>query len=184
MRAQLPHLNEKIGGRLSGVQHRFRPWFIVWILVMWCLLMGELTVANVVGGVLVGLAVTYLLPLPAMPVGGLDISWGLLFRFIGVWLWDFVVASLKVAWLAIRPADPPRTAILTAPMRVDNEFVLALAVFLYNLQPGGTVTDIDSAGRMLTVHIFAADNKPDIERALGSIGKLERAMIAIFERSV
>ena len=23
--------------RFSGIKHRFRPWFMVWIIVMWCL---------------------------------------------------------------------------------------------------------------------------------------------------
>ena len=32
----------------------FRPWFIVWITLMWCLLMGEFTWANIISGLLVG----------------------------------------------------------------------------------------------------------------------------------
>ena len=41
--------------RFAGLRYRFRPWFTVWITVMWCMLMGEITVGNVVGGLLVAL---------------------------------------------------------------------------------------------------------------------------------
>ena len=34
--------------RFSGLHHRFRPWFIVWLIIMWCMLMGEVTVGNLV----------------------------------------------------------------------------------------------------------------------------------------
>ncbi|QPK78922.1 Na+/H+ antiporter subunit E [Corynebacterium lizhenjunii] len=170
--------------KLSGLKHRFHPLFVLWLTIMWCLLMGEVSVANIVGGILVGLAVTMALPLPAMPLSGLDISWGLLARFILVWIGEFFQASVKVAWLALRPAAPPKTAILTVPMRVDSEFVLALSVMLYNLQPGGAVTDIDIASRQLTVHILDADNPQAIARELAAIARLEKSMIHIFERTV
>ena len=56
--------------RFAGVRYRFRPWFTVWITVMWCMLMGEITVGNVVGGLLVALVIVFALPLPAMPIAG------------------------------------------------------------------------------------------------------------------
>lgn len=168
---------------ITGFRHRFRPAYIAWLTVMWLLLMGELSVANVIGGALVGLAVTMLLPLPAMPVTGMHISWGKLVLFLGAWTRDFVWASVKVAWLAVRRDSPPRTAIIDVPMRVDSEFVLTSAVLLYNLQPGGAVTDIDIANRMLTVHLLDADGPADIEREIASVARLERSLIDIFERT-
>lgn len=64
----------------------------------------------------------------------------------------------------MRPQEPPKTAILELPMRLDSEFILSLAVSLYNLQPGGTVTDIDIANRMLTIHILDAASEAEIEK--------------------
>lgn len=166
---------------MTGFIHRFRPVYVLWITVMWMFLMGEASVANLVGGLLVGLGVTLLLPLPAMPVAGVHVSWGKLVLFLLGWVVDFTHASVKVAWLAIRPAEPPRTAIVDVPMRVDSEFALTVAVVLYNLQPGGAVTDIDIAERMLTVHLLDASN---IEEEIASVAKLERSLIDIFERTV
>jgi len=59
--------------------------------------------------------------------------------------------------------------------------VLYLATCAYNLQPGGTVTDIDLANREWTVHILDADSDAAIAREIENVQKLERQMIAIFE---
>ncbi|QCB29274.1 Na+/H+ antiporter subunit E [Corynebacterium endometrii] len=168
--------------RFNGFKNRFRPWFITWIVIMWVMLMGEITIANLVGGIAVGLAVVLLLPLPAMPVAGVTVSWGRLALFSLHWLWDLMVASVKVGWLAVRPGPMEKTAILKVPMRVENEFILSLAVTFYNLQPGGAVSDIDIANRMLTIHVLHATTEADIEREINHVRQLERAMIGIFER--
>ena len=169
--------------RFAGIKHRFRPWFMVWIIVMWCMLMGEVTVANLAGGLLASLFIVFALPLPAMPVAGISVSWGKLFIFMAQWFVELMEASLKVGWLAVRPQEVSKTAIVKLPMRVENEFVLALAVSLYNLQPGGTVSDIDIANRMLTIHLLNADSEEHLEREIAAVRKLEADMIAIFERS-
>ena len=54
---------------------------------------------------------------------------------------------------------------------------------LYNLQPGGTVSDIDIANRMLTIHLLNADSEGHLEREIAAVRKLEADMISIFERS-
>lgn len=110
-------------------------------------------------------------------------DWWHLARFAARWCVDLLKASFTVGWLAVRPAAPPRSAIVTVPMRVESEFVLALATGLYNLQPGGTVSDIDIANRQWTVHLLNADSDAALEREIAKCARLEREMIDIFERS-
>ena len=166
---------------LTGARHRFRPTFILWLTIMWCLLMGEVTWANVFGGMLVGLGIVFLLPLPAMPISELNVSWGRLIRNMFIWTGEWLLAAGKVGWIAIRPGEKPKNAILRGPMRVENELVLSFAVVLYNLQPGGTVAEIDIANRMLTVHVLEATTQADIDREVANLVSLERHMISIFE---
>ena len=166
---------------LTGARHRFRPTFILWLTIMWCLLMGEVTWANVFGGMLVGLGIVFLLPLPAMPISELNVSWGRLIRYMFIWTGELLWASVKVGWIAIRPGEKPKNAILRGPMRVENELVLSFAVVLYNLQPGGTVAEIDIANRMLTVHVLEATTQADIDREVANLVSLERHRISIFE---
>ena len=166
---------------LTGARHRFRPTFILWLTIMWCLLMGEVTWANVFGGMLVSLGIVFFLPLPAMPISELNVSWGRLIRYMFIWTGELLWASVKVGWIAIRPGEKPKNAILRGPMRVENELVLSFAVVLYNLQPGGTVAEIDIANRMLTVHVLEATTQADIDREVANLVSLERHMISIFE---
>jgi len=166
---------------LTGARRRFRPSFILWLAIMWCLLMGEVTWANVIAGVLIGAGIVFFLPLPAMPISDLNVAWGRLFRYMCVWTGELLWASLKVGWIAVRPGEKPKNAILRGPMRVENELVLTFAVVLYNLQPGGTVAEIDIANRMLTVHVLDATTQEDIDREVANLVSLERRMISIFE---
>lgn len=167
---------------IDGIRRRFRPWFIVWITLMWCLLMGEFSWANFISGLLVGSLIVFGLPLPAMPIAGLQVHWWALLRYMVSWVRDLLVASVKVAWLALRPADPPKSAIVRVPMRVSNELVLSFATSLYNLHPGGTVSDIDIANRMWTVHVLDADSPDAIENEINNVAELERNLIRVFER--
>ncbi|MHA2789890.1 Na+/H+ antiporter subunit E [Corynebacterium sp. S7] len=167
---------------ITKLRSSLRISFVLWITFMWIVLMGELSWANFFGGLAVGFGVVLFFPLPAMPISNIRISWGPLFKFVIQWFGDLIVASAKVSWLALRPQKPPKTAILNVPMRVSNELVLYFATSAYNLQPGGTVTDIDIANRMWTIHVLDADDDEDIQREINNVAELEHRMITIFEK--
>lgn len=166
---------------LSGLAHRFRPLSVLWLTFMWVLLMGEISWGNLVAGLVLGTIIVLALPLPPIPRSGNRVHWLKLAAFMVEWFWDLLAASAKVAWLSLRRAPQPKNAILRVPMRLSNELVLYLATCAYNLQPGGTVTDIDLANREWTIHVLDANTEADIAREIANVQKLERQMIAIFE---
>lgn len=176
---QLPSPRLTVSEHLS---YRFRPWFIFWLALMWILLMGELTWTNVFAGAGLGFLITMLLPLPKLPTGGMDVNVPKLIVFLIRWVGELLVAAVQVSWLAIRPAGPPKSAIFKVPMRLNSELALYFATCAYNLQPGGCVTDIDLANRTWTIHVLSAGRQKDVEKALADVDKLERSMIAIFEK--
>lgn len=164
-----------------GLKNRFRGPFVVWLTVMWILLMGELSWGNLAAGLSLGILIVLLLPLPAVPRQDAGVHWGRLIAFIFVWAWDLLMASAKVAWLALRPQAPPPNAIVRVPMRVSSELMLYLATCAYNLQPGGSVTDIDIANREWTIHILDARDEEAVQKEIRNVQTLERQMIDIFE---
>lgn len=166
---------------MQGFRNRFHPTFVAFLTVMWVFLQGEITWGNVLAGFVLATLVVVALPLPQVPRSGNKVHWGKLISFLITWVWDLLVASAKVAWLALRPAQPPKNAILRVPMRVSNELVLYLATCAYNLQPGGSVTDIDIANREWTIHVLDARDKESIEAEIHNVARLERQMIDIFE---
>ena len=168
---------------MTGLKNRFRPGSIIWLTILWMGLQGEFTIANLLAGLVLALLITFGLPLPAMPIYGLRINWGPFFQLMGSWIFNLMLASAKVAWLALRPQAPPKTSIVQVPMRVQNDLVLAFGTMLFNLQPGGSVTDIDIANRMWTIHLLDTDTEEQLQAEIANVATLERRLINTFERS-
>ena len=123
-------------------------------MLVWVLLWGKVSAANIVSGLAVALVITVLLPLPPVPVEGRVHPLSLLRLVVagGVLVW--CCPSLQVAWLAIRPGPPPLTAVLRAHLAIKSDLVLALAVNIINLIPGSIVLEIDQVRRMIYVHVI------------------------------
>ncbi|QDZ41890.1 Na+/H+ antiporter subunit E [Corynebacterium sp. sy039] len=168
---------------IHKLRRRIRPWFLLWAIIMWVLLQGALTVAHVLAGAVLGCLVMFALPLPAIPRGNIHINYRELLRLALIWLIGLVRGACSVSWLALRPQAPPKTAIVQVPMRVESELIFALATSLYNLQPGGSVTDIDVGNRVWTVHLLDAHSPEKIMQQRADIARLERQFIRAFERS-
>ena len=166
---------------ISGVKRRFRPLATTWLTVVWVLLVGEITVRSVLMGVLVGLGITLALPLPAFPREGKQLHFPALATLLMIFAKDLVLSSVRVAVLALRPSPPPPSALIVVPMRVRDDLIFSLAVSLLNLQPGGTVTDLDVTNRKLTIHILDGSSEKAIAADIARVTDMERRLIAIFE---
>nr|WP_205267221.1 Na+/H+ antiporter subunit E [Mycolicibacterium sphagni] len=158
-----------------------RIWTLVWLTLVWLLLWGTVSVANVLSGVVVALGITLLLPLPPVPVQGRLHPLSLLWLVLHV-AWWLVQSSVQVAWLAIRPGRPPLSAVLRGHLALKSDLVLALAVNVMNLTPGTIVLEIDQARRLVYVHVLDVGSERSVERFYRQIAQLERLMIAAFER--
>jgi multicomponent Na+:H+ antiporter subunit E len=158
-----------------------RIWTLVWLTLVWLLLWGTVSVANVLSGVVVALGITLLLPLPSVPVQGRLHPLSLLWLVMHV-AWWLAQSSVQVAWLAIRPGRPPLSAVLREHLALKSDLVLALAVNIMNLTPGTIVLEIDQARRLVYVHVLDVGSERSVERFYRQIAQLERLMIAAFER--
>jgi multicomponent Na+:H+ antiporter subunit E len=158
-----------------------RIWTLVWLTLVWLLLWGTVSVANVLSGLVVALGITLLLPLPSVPVQGRLHPLSLLWLALHV-AWWLAQSSIQVAWLAIRPGDPPRSAVLRGHLALKSDLVLSLAVNIMNLTPGTIVLEIDQARRLVYVHVLDVGSRRTVERFYRQVGQLERLLIAAFER--
>ena len=152
-----------------------------WLTVVWILLWGNISAANILGGLAVGLLITVLLPLPQVPVAGrlhpISLAW--LVLKVAYYL---VLSSVQVAWLAVRPGPPPLTAVLRAHLALKSDLVLAVAINVINLIPGSIVLEIDQARRMIYVHVLDVGSDRAVQQFYRQIAEVERLMIASFER--
>ncbi len=158
-----------------------RAWLMVWLTVVWILLWGDVSAANVVTGLVLATVIIVLLPLPPVPIEGRLHPLSLL-RLILKVSYYLVVSSVQVAWLSIKPGPPPSSAVLRAQLNLKSDLVLALAVNVFNLTPGTIVLEIDQTARMIYVHVIDVGSERTVRRFHRQVEEVERLMIAAFER--
>jgi multicomponent Na+:H+ antiporter subunit E len=158
-----------------------RTWVFCWLIMVWILLWGTFSAANVLSGLAVATVIIVLLPLPVVPVEG-KVHLLSLFRLVVTVGYYLVKSSGQVAWLAIRPGPPPLSAVLRARLAVKSDLVLALAVNIFNLIPGSIVLEIDRARRMLYMHVIDVGSKRTVTQFYRQVSEVERLLVAAFER--
>lgn len=158
-----------------------RLWTLAWLTAVWVLLWGNVSAANILGGIAVGLGIMVFLPLPKVPVEG-RIHLLSLVRLIGVFLYYAVESSVNVAWLAIRPKAPPVTGVLRCRIAIKSDLVLTLFVDAMNLVPGTMVLEIDQTRRLLYVHVLDMGSQKAVDGFYKYVRTLEKKFIAAFER--
>jgi multicomponent Na+:H+ antiporter subunit E len=158
-----------------------RVWVLCWLILVWILLWGTVSAANVLSGVAIAMVITVLLPLPAVPIEGRVHPLSLL-RLVLTVAYYLALSSAQVAWLAVKPGPPPLSAVLRAHLAVKSDLVLALAVNIINLIPGSIVLEIDQARRIIYVHVIDVGSERAVNRFYSQVAEVERLMVASFER--
>jgi multicomponent Na+:H+ antiporter subunit E len=158
-----------------------RAWVLFWLMLVWILLWGTVSAANIVSGLAIALVITVLLPLPAVPVEGRVHPVSLL-RLIALVAYELLLSSLQVAWLAIKPGPPPLSAVLRAHLAIKSDLVLALAVNIITLTPGSVVLEIDQVRRMIYAHVIDVGSDRAVKRFYRQVSQIERLLVATFER--
>ena len=159
-----------------------RAWVLCWLVMVWVLLWGNVSAANILSGLAIALLITFLLPLPAVPVQGRlhPLSLAKLLAVVG---WSLVASSLQVAWLAVKPGPAPLSAVLRVRFAVRSDLVLALAVNAINLTPGTLALEIDRDRRLVYVHVLNVGSPRVVDGFYRQAAQLERLLIAAFERN-
>jgi multicomponent Na+:H+ antiporter subunit E len=158
-----------------------RAWVLCWLMLVWILLWGTASAANILSGLAIALLITLLLPLPTVPVEGRLHPLSLL-RLIVTVFYYLALSSVQVAWLAVKPGPPPLSAVLRAHVAVKSDLVLALAVNIFNLIPGSIVLEIDQTRRMLYMHVIDVGSDRAVNRFYGQVAVVERLLVSAFER--
>lgn len=155
--------------------------------VLWVLLWGDLSWANVLSGMALGALVRLAFPLP--PLGtATTVRPGPLLRLLGQFVGDLVLASFQVAWTAVVPGrKTPRGGLVSVALRSDSDLFIATTAGLSSLVPGTLVIDLDRPSRTLRLHVLdlAGSGGPDAvrESTLALEARLLRAFAPAAELS-
>jgi multicomponent Na+:H+ antiporter subunit E len=152
---------------------------VVWLVVVWMLLWGTWSWANVLSGLLVALVVLTLLPLPHV-VGGMRVRPVPLLVFLGHFVVDLFASGADVAWQALRPGGGRRTAIVQVQLRADSDLLLTMVAEATSLVPGSLVLDLDREQRVMTLHLLPARDLEDVARKKAGVLVVEERLVRAF----
>ncbi|OIQ84871.1 putative monovalent cation/H+ antiporter subunit E [mine drainage metagenome] len=163
-----------------------------WMVAVWALLWGDLSVANVIVGMVLAFVITTVLPMPPIDFHGRVRPLGVL-RVLGHLLVEVTRASFQVSRIALSPGPAPRGAVIGVHLRSHSDLYLTITAELASLVPGSLVIEAHRLTGMLYLHVLDAEAAGGIEahrasvllleervlRALASDDELERAALPV-----
>jgi len=121
------------------------------LVLIWLLLVNQLSVGHLLLGILLGWAV----PLYTARFWPDNVHVRrplLLLRFIGVVLYDILVANVTVARLILGRQERLEPAFLVLPLRLETEVAISLLANTISLTPGTVSTYLSADRRCLIIH--------------------------------
>lgn len=150
-----------------------------WLVVMWILLWGDLNLANLLGGLVLAVALVVVFPpddtnddpIVVRPVQAVS--------FLVWFLWALIVTNVAVAKEVLLPSSRSEIhpAVVACPLRTESGRLATLVANAITLTPG-TLT-IDARGRpaVLFVHVLAFES---VEATRAEVDDLERRIVRAF----
>tara|TARA_B100000749_G_scaffold65262_1_gene48514 strand:- start:878 stop:1381 length:504 start_codon:yes stop_codon:yes gene_type:complete len=156
------------------------PWLSLFLVVVWQLIMNDLSAGTLIMGFVLALGIPLLT----------DVFWpqpptlrrpGVLLRFTLRVLWDIVVANLDVAKLILGPSRSLRPAFVEYPLALTDEFAISLLASTISLTPGTVSADVSEDRRTLLIHgLDVADDQALIDLIKQ---RYEKPLMEVFECS-
>jgi multicomponent Na+:H+ antiporter subunit E len=134
----------------------------VWMVVLWVVLWGEVTVANVVSGVAVSAVLLLLLPLRRGARGRFYVR---PLRAVGFVLWllvQIVRSNLLVAWEILTPRDRIRAGVVSVVLPPCSDGLVTLVANCITLTPGTLTLEVRREPTTLYVHVLHLRDIDDV----------------------
>ena len=156
---------------------RFSYMMTVGLVVIWILLVGELTIGAAVFGLIVAVGVQLIFPMPVIPqvarMRPLQTIWLVLVTLWGLTRASFVVSFQVLAW-----RRPTHNSIIEVELRSKDTFTTTLTAVLVTLVPGSVV--LEMRGGRLLVHVFATPDEEAVAAARRNVLSQEAIVLRAF----
>jgi len=166
----------------AGLLRRAVP--VVWLVLVWVLLWGTFSWANVLGGLAVALVVLLVFPLPSAPGRGWPRPVPAL-RAIGRFVAELLVSSVQVSvqsLQAVRPGREIRSSVVEVQLESSSEFVMAMVTEVLTLVPGSVVIEVRPPERRIYAHVLGADDDAAVAAFRAQVVRLEADIVAALGR--
>ncbi|MDS1269876.1 Na+/H+ antiporter subunit E [Lipingzhangella sp. LS1_29] len=126
---------------------------LLWLLAVWILLHGRISVQVLAGGVGISLLLLVVFRMPAVDYG-VRLRPGAAAWFVLRFLADLVVASLRMVVQVC--SRRPRCAVLAIPLRTRSDVLLTATAITVSAIPGTVVVEVGRSSWTLWVHALGA----------------------------
>ncbi len=172
-----PVLKQRRDGSLRPARYRSLQWpVIAWLAVVWIALWGDVSIANLLGGILVGVVVCLVFPLPPLRmqlrIRPVWLAW-LVVRFLA----DVIAASVDVAWKTLQFHRSPRNAVIEVDLLTQSDFVLTIVAEMVSLVPGSLVVEARRSTHTLFLHVLDVRDLAGVEQFRSRVFTLERRVV-------
>lgn len=137
------------------------PGLSVLLVIVWLLMANSISF----GGLLIGIVIGIALPIFTAPFwpGRPDVNYRAGLAYLGLVLWDIVVANFEVAAIVLFKRNRDLKPVwLVIPMELDTPEAITVFAGTISLTPGTVSADVSACGKYLLVHALDADH-PDAE---------------------
>lgn len=149
----------------------------LWLVVLWVLLWGNISVAKAVTGIGLVLVLFFVFP-SKRPTFPLTVFRPIAIIRLGVaFVWGLFVANIQMARLAIDPRRIGKSAVVELSLRSTNRQVLMVVATMTALTPGSLVMKVRQQQPIILLHIFTPG---EIQGVIDSVHHIEDLAIAAF----
>jgi multicomponent Na+:H+ antiporter subunit E len=152
---------------------------VLWLTAVWVLLWGDVTVANVLAGLVLGSLLVVAMPMPKVGFEGRPWLPGiviLVMRFVV----DVVMASVQIARTALSPKAEPQGAVIRVQLRSHSDLFLTVTAQLCSLVPGSVVVEAHRLSGLLYIHVFDVSDAGGIDGARAHSLEIEKRVLYAF----
>lgn len=155
-----------------------RPLSIVWLTLVWMMLWGSFDLLGVVGGVIVALVATVLLPMPPLDLQMRVRPWAVVV-LAAVFVKDLVLASWDITVMLLR-GRIPTGAVIRVRLRSHSDFFLVTTAGMVSLVPGTVVVDAHRLTGTLYLHVLDVQGEDDLQLAHDNALAQEERLLRAF----
>ncbi|MCD4524793.1 Na+/H+ antiporter subunit E [Nocardioides sp. cx-173] len=163
-------------GTTRPARHRaVQPLAVLWLVLVWLAMWGEVTPLLLVGGVVVAVLVCVVFPLPPVDLVS-RVRPLLLLALTARFLFEVVRASAQVAGVVVR-RRPVRNAVVAVDLQSASDFTMTLVAAMLSLIPGSVVVEARRSTHTLYLHVLDVPDAASAEEFRRTALALEQRLL-------
>lgn len=136
----------------------------------WGALTGNFSPANLLTGFVLGYYALYVIRRALAPSDYFVKVWQVI-RFILFFLWELLLANLRVAYDVLTPGFHMQPRVIGIPLKARTDAEIMALTYFINLTPGSVVLDISTDRSMMFIHAMYAPDADALRKEIKQGGE-------------